>query len=178
MTLPFEPHELEFRPFSEKCPRGAFSCGDDLVNRWFHEKCHEHHLSRCRVTTIHAPGFDELVAFYALSFEVHTLNRKLLPDFFGREKFPALHLQWLAVHKDLQDKGLGTIIMGRVLSEFAKIVEMACVPALTLKPVNDEVAEFYRKIGFVTFQPKVVGGSMLLPASDVFSFDQPAPAAA
>jgi hypothetical protein len=59
--------------------------------------------------------------------------------------------------------------MGRVLEDFRHIHSIAPVPALTLVPVDSKAAEFYARIGFVHFQPKVLDSTMLLPATDILS---------
>jgi ribosomal protein S18 acetylase RimI-like enzyme len=77
--------------------------------------------------------------------------------------FPALQLQWLAVHNNHQGKGIGTIIMGRVIETFVESVVSFGVPVMTLVAANPRVAAFYRRLGFVQY-----GGAssprMLLPA--------------
>nr|WP_232793217.1 GNAT family N-acetyltransferase [Caulobacter hibisci] len=165
--MPLDPSEITFEPYAPGRAYGKFVCGEDMIDRWFREKAAIHHQDRCRVVVAHAPQFDYPIGFYALAFAVHGLNRKALPAFFGQDHFAALNLEWLAVHRGLQGNGLGMILMGRVLSDFAAINDIAHVPALTLKPISEAVVPFYKRIGFVSFQPKVRGGGLLLPASDL-----------
>ncbi|MDO8297803.1 MAG: GNAT family N-acetyltransferase [Caulobacter sp.] len=142
------------------------------MDRWFHEKAHTHHdKHHCRVTTIHAPGDEVPVAFYALAIVAERLidKKSLIPSFLlgGSGHFPSLRLEWAAVRHDLQGKGLGTIVMGRVLTVFSDMVAETGMPALTLKPLNDRAATFYRRLGFIAFGPNVLGRRMMLPAEKV-----------
>lgn len=170
--LPFDPADLSYTPLSAECPREVFSCGQEIVDRWFKEKAdghHDHH--RCRVTTVHAPGDDCPVAFYALAIVAERLTDKwsLIETFFPNDGnyFPSLRLEWIAVRADLQGNGLGTIVMGRVLTVFKDLVASTGIPAITLKPINEQTAAFYKKLDFVSFGAKALGPRMLLPASKV-----------
>jgi len=171
-VLPFDPADLQYEPLSEICPREAFSCGAEIVDRWFREKAFtEHDRHFCRVTTIHAPSDPCPVAFYAVSVVAERLTDKksLIPNFRPDDKsyFPSLRLEWTAVRADLQGMGLGTIVMGRVLSVFKDMVNSTGIPALTLRPLNDRAESFYRGLEFIPFGARGLGPRMLLPAQKV-----------
>lgn len=145
-----------------------------MVDRWFQEKAAQHHANHnCRVVTVHAPDDECPAAFYALSIAAERLTdkRSLIPTFFTDDKsyFPSLRLEWIAVRADLQKCGLGTIVMGRVLTVFRELVTTAAIPALTLKPIDQSTSEFYRKLDFVDFGAKVLGPRMMLPAVKVIA---------
>lgn len=65
--------------------------------------------------------------------------------------FPALQLEWIAVQKQIQGKGLGTILIGKVIDVFLNAIERTAVPALICRALNQEVAAFYEKLGFVRY---------------------------
>lgn len=180
--LPFDPGDLSYTPLSDGCQREAFSCGAEVVDRWFHERAHTYHdKHHCRVTTIHAPGEEVPVAFYALGVVAERLTDKktLIPNFLlgGTGHFPSLRLEWAAVRHDLQGKKLGEIVMGRVLTVFEEIVAETGMPALTLSPLNDRAAKFYSKLGFVSFGPPVLGRRMMFPAATIIAAKQAVAAA-
>lgn len=170
--LPFDPADLDYAPLSAECPREAFSCGADVVDRWFREKAPTQHTGHhCRVTVANAPNLQNPVAFYALSITTERLADRwsIIPNApWNKESyFPALHLEWVGVQEDFQGAGLGTLLMGHVLSIYKDLVTQTGLPALTLKPLNDRTAAFYERLGFVHFGPKVLGPRMMLPASKV-----------
>jgi GNAT superfamily N-acetyltransferase len=176
LALPFDPGELEYKPFSAECPRAAFSCDHEHVDSWFQGKALTDHGTRCRLTTIHVRNDPEPVGFYALSFAISQLNRRLLPAFLGFDKFPSLRLEWLGVRTDLQGQGFGTIVMGRVLSAAYDLIELANLPAMTVIPANDRSERFYKRIGFVDLANRA-GPQLVLPASDIVSVVNPPSAA-
>ena len=172
MALPFDPSELDYIPLTEGCPLGEFTCGKEIVDRWLHEKAAKRHGRDCRVTTIFAPDVQHMVGFYALGFGISRLNRGVLPDFTGYDRFPSLRLEWLGVRAEYQGERLGTIIMGRVLSVCRAIIEVGHIPAMTLIPADERSEAFYRRIGFVPLSKKSLS-EMVLPAKDIIEATAP-----
>lgn len=165
MSLPFDIADLEFRPLSDDCPRGAFSCGDRDIDRWFLKMaCESHRRFQSRVTTVHAPGDPCPVGFFALSWIAE--REALLPQSpRSRDYFPALHLEYVAVRTEYQGKGVGLYIMGRVLELYLDAAETTAVPALTLIALNERAERFYADLGFAPYARKDIGNGrrMLLP---------------
>lgn len=112
------------------------------------------------------------MGFYALSFAISRLNRGVLPDFTGFDRFPSVRLEWLGVQQACQGAGLGTIIMGRVLSACREIIDAAQIPAVTLTPADERSERFYTRIGFVPLTRRKLG-EMVLPAKDVIEATEP-----
>jgi GNAT superfamily N-acetyltransferase len=80
--------------------------------------------------------------------------------------FPALQIHYIAVQKELQGQGIGTIIMGRIVEIFRGAANSLGTPVMTLVALNPRAARLYGSLGFVSY-----GGSgstrMLLPALSV-----------
>jgi GNAT superfamily N-acetyltransferase len=169
LQLPFDPAEIEYAPLSASCPRTAFSCDDDIVDRWFHEKALEHHQHHCNVQVAMAPGDPAPVAFYATNFQVSQLNRKILNLIGMVDQFPSFHLDWLGVRSEFQGDGLGEIVMGRVFDDFLRAYELGRVPAMTLIPATKRSRDFYLRLGFVDLIPSQPMKKMVLPARDFFA---------
>jgi GNAT superfamily N-acetyltransferase len=159
---------LQFRPLDHLSSRAGFSCGEPVADRWFHERAHNLHGRHCRVWTVHEANFAQPCGFYALSFAVSRLNRRLVA-FRGADRFPSLRLEWLAVRTDRQGLGIGSIVMGRVLETFRSQIEAAHLPAMTLVPINERAARFYRLMGFQVLDPFTQ--EMVLAAADVADFE-------
>lgn len=147
--------------------RAGFSCGHEKLDHWFQNKAERQHGISCRVTTVHAPDREVPVAFFAFAFTVWLLNRKHLPLWPEKDRFPALNLDVLAVDTLFQGRGLGQVVMGRVLADCAEVVRLGQIPAITLTPANSRAAGFYSRLGFVEFERSQNRPGMLLPASDL-----------
>lgn len=165
MSLPFEIADLEFRPLSDDCPRGAFSCGDRDIDRWFLKMADGRHRGfQCRVTKVHAPTDSHPVGFFALSWIAE--REALLPQSpRSRAYFPALHLEYIAVRSEYQGHGIGQYIMGRVLEVYLDAADATAVPAMTLIALNQRAERFYTELGFAPYARKEFGAGlrMLLP---------------
>lgn len=174
MSLPFEIADLEFRPLSDDCPRGAFSCGDREIDRWFLKKADQKHRGfQCRVTTAYAPDDPCPVGFFALSWIAE--RESLLPQSpRSPAHFPALHLEYVAVRSEYQGQGVGQYIMGRVLELYLDAAEITAVPALTLIALNERAEKFYAELGFAPYARGEFGAGrrMLLPIQTALDLRQ------
>ncbi|WP_295191129.1 N-acetyltransferase [uncultured Brevundimonas sp.] len=177
MSLPFDIADLEFRPLSDDCPRGAFSCGDRDIDRWFLKKADDSHREfQSRVTTVHAPTGLCPVGFFALSWIAE--RESLLPQSpKSRDYFPALHLEYVAVRRDFQGHGIGQYIMGRVLELYLDAADATAVPALTLIALNERAERFYKDLGFAPYAREEFGAGkrMLLPIQTALELRKSSP---
>lgn len=162
---------LEYRPLSVD-PRGAFSCDVPEIDKWFHRCEMQHTKFRQRVTTVHFEGQAEIVAFYALSIKLEE-ERMLAPDDkqkwrsfnSSNRQFVCLNLDYLAVSKGRQKQGIGTVVLGRIIEEFAKIASMCGIELMTGSSLDQERFErFYGKLGFQTYGHAVNQPQLFLPA--------------
>ncbi|WLA62365.1 GNAT family N-acetyltransferase [Bradyrhizobium diazoefficiens] len=87
--------------------------------------------------------------------------------------FPALHLQYVAVQRQLQGRKLGTVLMGAAMDDFYEVAVRSGIFALTLTAIDKKTAEFYRKLGFIDFGAKDISQpNLLLPAASIIEFRQ------
>ena len=164
------PDGLFFRPLSSTCRIGAFSCGNVEIDKWFAKNARKSHDSfKSRVTTVRLEESGDPVGFYALGIALEDerfLERGKFAKIETRSvnrQFPALQFQWLAVRREHQNRGIGTVMIGRVIDVFIDAVENLGLPVMTLTAANSRVAAFYKRLGFDHY-----GGPgsmrMLLPA--------------
>lgn len=172
-----EEQKYVFKPLAEHCPLEAFSSDEAEIDKWLWKKSWDHHCFLIsRVTTVHLGSDDRPVAFYAFYM---TLEDDRFPDKHSHVRrrsigryFPALQVQYVAVHKDHQARGAGTIIMRRILEIFRNSVVELGVPAMTLVALNPRAAKLYLRMGFVSYGGP--GSSrMLLPAQSVLDLPSP-----
>lgn len=67
----------------------------------------------------------------------------------------------------MQRRGIGVVIMGRVIDVFYEAIQSMGLPALTCRALDPKVADFYRRLGFVDYGPDDPKPRLLLPAQDV-----------
>lgn len=164
---------LEFRRLTDKCRRGAFSCGNSEIDRWFKRDSLKQHVSmRFRVSTAYYTNTDNLVGFYALTTKLE--NESLLDKqtrlitFSQYGYFTTVRLAWVAVQRHLQRKGFGRAIMGSAIQDFYEIAVRTGIYAMTLTAIDTKTAEFYGKLGFVYYGDRdATQPSMLLPSRSV-----------
>ena len=145
---------IAFSPLARAYGRGVFCCGDPDIDAWFWKKSwRDHQALKARVTTAHLPD-GTLVGLCALSIAVERTSELSHDHQRARSYgsyFPCLEFQYLGVCSKHQGKGIGTIIIGRVVDTFADMAMNCGMPMLTLRAANDRVYKFYRNLGFAPY---------------------------
>lgn len=162
---------LEFRPLAESS-RAAFSCGVAEIDRWFKKCAKKHSRLAHRVTTVHFENDPAIIGFYAFSMKL-TNERMLTRDEFRewglrfsvwQKDFICLNFDYLAVASNQQGRGVGTVIMGRVISEFAKVASICGIELMTGSAINEQVGAFYQRLGFIKYGHAKNSPQIFLPA--------------
>jgi GNAT superfamily N-acetyltransferase len=167
------PPPLSFKRLSPECGRGAFSCGDNDIDRWFRGQSLNHHQNyRCRVVTAHLTNNPVPVGFFAMCIRLERddqLEQARRAESRSQSgMFTSVQLNSVAVQRTMQRQGIGTVLMGAALAEFYEIVIRTGIYALTLVAANRSVVDFYERLGFIVYgdhdtsMPK-----MILPAASV-----------
>jgi GNAT superfamily N-acetyltransferase len=171
--VPVDLDQLQYRPLAEGCPRGAFRCGEADLDSWFFKQATKRHDDHtCRVTTVHLGDAPDPVAFYAMGLVLEE-DRYLKKDggpisrrVFQRV-YPALHLEYLAVDKSVQGNGIGVAVMFRALETFRwSVLEMG-IPVLTIVPLNADLVDWYRQLGFQSYAQHLGLRRMMMPAKTI-----------
>ena len=127
----------------------GFDCGVAQLNNWLHRWAMVNHLSgasRCYVCTAGGGA----AAFYCLSassigheFAAGNVRRNM-PD-----PIPAILLGQLAVDKSLQGQGVGAHLVHHAAGKCMEIASLVGVRVLLVHALDDSIAKFYQKLGFV-----------------------------
>jgi GNAT superfamily N-acetyltransferase len=179
--VPVDLGTLQYRPLVDKCPRGAFGCGEPDLDQWFlKDACKRHDAHTCRVTTVHAADAPEPIGFYAMALVLEE-DRFLngggpIRNRVINKLYPALHLEYLAVRTDYQGAGIGKDMMGRVVETFLNAVLDMGVPVLTLAPLNNKLVTYYQGLGFSPYAQHIGERRMMLPAQTVLDMARKAEA--
>ncbi|MBU4032374.1 MAG: GNAT family N-acetyltransferase [Candidatus Thermoplasmatota archaeon] len=145
---------MSFQPFQTDTKNIlGFDCGNKELNDFLCteevRKFNEEHLGR--TTLVFYSG--ELVAYYTLSNS--SLRKEYLQSYksfskmgeFKLEEFPSITIGRLAVDKRWQGKGIGRVIMQKIMVQALNSSESAGVRLLLVQAKQDAF-DFYLKLGF------------------------------
>jgi hypothetical protein len=83
--------------------------------------------------------------------------------------FPAIHLNFLAVHEDVKRQGLGQHPLMDVFSKVARLSDYVGVYALTLVSLDDNSTAFYKNLNFTIYTKNLRQPKMLYPLADILT---------
>jgi len=140
-------------PLSSTHKKQAFSCGNDLLDRYLHRQAKQdvnRKLSACFILTDET---HQVKGYYTLSSA--SISREDLPESIIKKLPPSYHnlpvtlMGRLAVSLNFQGQKLGELLLidalKRSYSVFREIGSMAVV----VDPVDESATKFYEKYGFV-----------------------------
>lgn len=158
---------LEFGPIQRSTNCRGFCCVNRDINRWFCRKAlKEHSDGLVTVTCVFEAGRPKRpLGFYALATvpeEVRSLPGRYFP-YRGGDHFSALQLAWLATDNGFIRRGLGELMVGRVIRTFASVGPQIGLPHLIVIPDPEDHGRLTRFYGRLGFTPYRGGESMFLP---------------
>jgi len=153
--------------FGPQHDRPAFSCGNEPLDRYFHERIRKDVEAKVAAAYVMADG-PAVVGYYTLS--AHSVERDVLPEeVISKLKLPKYAslpvalMGRLAVDRKYQGKGLGEILllnaMERTYIHSSQVASFAFVV-----DAKESAVEFCRKYGFLQL-PK--GERMFLPMATI-----------
>jgi GNAT superfamily N-acetyltransferase len=125
--------------------------------------------------TGHLPNNPNPVGFYATAMKLEAVadlprEHRLQLRWDGGSLFPVMHLRYVGVVRPPQRQGFGRVLMGAALDDFYEVATRTGIFALTLVAIDQKTADFYMKLGFITFgNPDATQPSLLLPAAAVIA---------
>lgn len=146
---------IRFEPLCDSHNCSGFRCTNREINKWVEKKASkEHKPGVLHVTCALPEGQQRPIGVYAVSTvaeETRNLPGHAYRTFRAGKHFPALHLVWLATDHLFEDRGLGKIMVGQVIRQFATIGAQIGIPHLILTPAEEareKLVNFYGKLGF------------------------------
>ena len=143
--------EIEIRPLRPDDDRGAFSCGQPDLDRFFQHYAGQNQFRlHLAVTYVVATAQERLLGFATVS--VGSLERKTLPSARLRRRLPAyplpvLRLARLGVDRRAQGPGVGSALLRHVLSlALEQRDSLGCIGVVT--DAKPEALAFYTRYGF------------------------------
>lgn len=146
---------LRVEPLKGSHRTADFDCGKRDLNRFLQTHAlsnHEKNISKVFVAVDDGAG--EVMGYYALAAGSVSFDKfppdKIPPNL--RYPVPVAHLGKLAIRKDQQGKGLGSLLLIDALHRVALANEhMACM-AVELIAIDGDARAFYEHFGFVAFR--------------------------
>jgi GNAT superfamily N-acetyltransferase len=142
--------EIEIRPLKPDDDRGAFSCGQVDLDRFFHHYAGQNQFRLHLAVTYVATAQERLLGFATVS--VGSLERRTLPSARLRRRLPSyplpvLRLARLGVDQRAQGHGVGSALLRHVLNLALEQREsLGCIGVVT--DAKPEALAFYTKYGF------------------------------
>lgn len=133
-----------------------FSCGNQSLDVFLQEKAHELHLDHLSHTNLlFHEDFGGLVGYITLSNDSIPLKVSEVGDLglayqTDLQSYPAVKIGRLAVHADLQRKGVGARLLDLAIGEVIGVQTVAAARLMITDAVNDpKVIRFYGQHGFL-----------------------------
>jgi len=165
---------LNIKRLTEECGRGAFLCGDAEIDRFFKNEAWEDQRKLNLLTwAAHLNDDQRPMGFYSLTVITQPDSmldgqyRSLARVRLSKGQFASIRLGWLAVKRDLQGQGWGTIMMGHIIRECYEVIIRTGIFGITLTARNTRAAVFYERLGFVRYGRNNDSPDMFLPAQSV-----------
>lgn len=143
---------LEIRPIRSKASVKNFDCGEYHINSWIRDKAFKYHDSdRNRVFCAFTRGSETPSGLFALSFSPIASNMLFGQDAdkYKDGSAPFVYLDWLAVQKQVQSNGLGTIMLLNALEKAADIDKNVSIYGVALRSLNERTTAYYKRLNFV-----------------------------
>ena len=142
---------MQILPLAGSHDRQGFDCGRQELNDWLQQVARQHQDKGLSKTFV-AIRQDEparICAYYALTLA--ELENRHLPDAWRKKlprRIPGVRLGRLAVDRQYQGKGLGTLLLIDALTRARRIYAEAGGIGLFVDALDDEAAAYYCRFGF------------------------------
>lgn len=147
-----------------------FDSGEPEVDRNIEKCCDWHDQYRNRTFCAFLPDIDAAVGFYCIGISANESKYLTHETFrFWRQQayIPFIYLNYLAVQKQFQQCGIGTILLMNALGKAEYAVQNIGIYGVALHALNDRSASLYDRYGFREYGGRSKYPFMILPAQSV-----------
>lgn len=144
------PTAFRWERLKREHPRRQFACGQAEVDGWLRTKAWQHQKKHLSVTKVLLDADDRIAGYYTLATgqvdfgDLPADVTKQLP----RRALPVAVLAWLGVSSDLQDQGIGRLLLAQALRDCYEAGGTFAFVAVILDCLNDDAKAFYKKWDF------------------------------
>ena len=129
-----------------------FESGEPSLDAWLKRRAAKNQASGSSRTYVVCDGAtqDRVIAYYCLA--AGAIGHGEAPPAMKRNRpdpVPVLVLGRLAIHKDYQQKGIGTALLNDAIRRALQAAEIAGVTALLVHAISEQAQRFYLSRGFI-----------------------------
>jgi ribosomal protein S18 acetylase RimI-like enzyme len=148
------PDNLKIEPLGKKHDRAAFSCGKDSLDQYLKNQAGQAVGKNLAAVFVLTPDGGRIAGYYTLSSYAVKLDE--IPEEIARkltrmQEIPATLLGPLARSAELRGQGIGEILLIDALQKAFQNSAHVASWAVVVDAEDQEVAEFYRRYGFIPF---------------------------
>jgi len=154
-------------PLADHHQVADFACGEIALDDWLKRRAARNQANGSSRTYVVCEG-DAVIAYYCLAAgalgghaEAPSPVKRNRPD-----PVPVLVLGRLAIHKDHQQKGLGTALLNDAIRRAMRASDIAGVAALLVHAISDQARRFYLSRGFTPSPVKPMTLCLMLATVD------------
>jgi GNAT superfamily N-acetyltransferase len=137
------------QPLSPQHEIETFESGESSLDEWLKRRALNNQDSGSSRTYVICEG-DVVIGYYCLA--AGAIGRAEAPGAMRRnspDPIPVVVLGRLAIHKDHQQRGFGTLLLRDAILRCLRAAEMVGVTALLVHAVSEDAKRFYRSRGFI-----------------------------
>lgn len=146
-------HSLCIEPIEYQQDLVGHDCGNYSINTTVMQSYYPHILKQAKTYKILLS--DIIIGFYCISIgsiNLENSNSDIADYYHGTPEYGFLKLNYLAVDKSLQNKGIGSTILKMIVVEAHSLCQRYPIRLLVIDALTEKV-EWYKKRGFrVLFQ--------------------------
>ena len=137
------------QPLDERHRLAAFDSGEPSLDDWLKRRAARNQANGSSRTYVVCEG-DSVMAYYCLA--AGAIGHAEAPSAMKRNRpdpVPVLVLGRLAIHKDHQQKGIGTALLNDAIRRAIQAADIAGVTALLVHAISEQARRFYLSRGFI-----------------------------
>lgn len=150
--------KLNITTLNTQQQRKQFDCGETSLNNYLQQYARQNIKHRINKVFVATPVdcATTIMGYYTLSAgsinvaDLPLLLKQRLPNY----PVPVALLGRLAVDKNYQGQGLGTILLADAIQRVEQVSEILAVYAIVVDALNATAAAFYQQFGFIPFPEK------------------------
>jgi GNAT superfamily N-acetyltransferase len=143
---------IRIEPLGPQHDRGAFCCGNPIIDDWCHKQAHkDHDKYRARVFVACDAESNTVQGFYSLTIR-SLAPRTFLNIGFGSREIPAIYFAMLGVDKSRAGAGIGSALMIDSFERVLRVAEDVGAYCLWLTSVSEVRVKFYSDRKFMRIE--------------------------
>jgi GNAT superfamily N-acetyltransferase len=140
------------QPLADHHQLADFDSGEPSLDAWLKRRAARNQANGASRTYVvcAGPAQDRVIGYYCLA--AGAIGHAEAPSTIKRNRpdpVPVLVLGRLAIHKDHQQKGIGTALLNDALRRAIQAGEIAGVTALLVHAISEQARRFYLSRGFI-----------------------------